>query len=262
MELENDLQRALERNELELHFQPIVALQTRNVVGFEALIRWRHGRLGMIPPDRFIPIAEETGLIVPIGEWVLREACRQTARWQGTYESARDLIASINVSPRQLAHGHWINSVSDALHESGISPATLKVEITESVIMKNPDEGVTLLNDLRQLGAKVAIDDFGTGYSSLALLHRLPLDILKVDRSFVNKMQQSHENAAIVRTIITLASSLNLDVIAEGIETEEQCQQLAELDCAYGQGYLFSRPVDALEATKILEQQDLQLLTY
>lgn len=241
LEMENDLRRALERGELRLDHQPIVKLETSEIDAFEALVRWQHPTLGMVSPEEFIPIAEETGLIIPLGAWVLHEACRQVAEWQQRGWSK--LRVAVNVSSKQLTNRDFIDEVAHALAEHKIPAQTLKLEITESAIMENPETGVAVLRDLRTLGVRIGIDDFGTGYSSLASLHSLPLDVLKVDRSFVSKMVDSQEHTAIVRTIVMLAESLNLSVIAEGIETVEQRGSLDAMGCEYGQGYLFFRPV-------------------
>lgn len=253
LELEHDLRRALERGELQLHYQPIVNLETDKIVAFEALVRWQHPQRGLIYPDRFISIAEETGLIVPLGEWVLNEACRQMTEWKNA--GLGQLMVSVNVSSRQLAEEGFIQMVSSVIQRHDVAPQFLKLEITESVIMENPESGASQLSQLRSLGVRVGIDDFGTGYSSLASLHRLPLDVLKVDRSFVTKMDDSQENTAIVQTIVTLAESLKLSVVAEGIETTEQRGKLGAMGCQYGQGYLFSRPVCWQDAQRLLENQ-------
>ncbi|MCA9149023.1 MAG: EAL domain-containing protein [Planctomycetales bacterium] len=251
LEMEHDLRRALERNELRLYYQPIVRLQGNRIDAFEALVRWEHPQHGMISPEQFIPLAEETGLIVPLGSWVLHEACRQLAEWQ--QRGWHDLRVSVNVSSKQLTNRDFIDEVAHALHTFQVPAATLKLEITESAIMENPETGVEILRELRELGVRIGIDDFGTGYSSLASLHRLPLDVLKVDRSFVSKMVDSQENTAIVRTIMALAESLNLSVIAEGIETPEQHGTLGAMGCEYGQGYLFARPLPSDEVDLLLD---------
>lgn len=257
LELEGDLRRALERTELQLFYQPIVNLSNGEIHGFEALVRWYHPTRGLVTPDNFIRVAEETGLIVPLGGWVLNEACRQVAEWQE--QGYPELMVSVNVSSKQLAAAGFIDAVSMVLVSYAIPPHSLKLEITESAIMENPEAGAAMLSELRALGVCVGIDDFGTGYSSLASLHRLPLDVLKVDRSFVMKMHEAEENLAIVRTIVTLAQSLRLAVVAEGIETHEQCATLAQLGCQYGQGYLFSRPLEAQDADALMKQPPFDL---
>lgn len=253
LELENDLRRAVERNELWLQYQPIVELKSGRLTGFEALVRWQHPRLGLVSPVNFVPIAEETGIIVPIGWWVLREACQQIIQWKEQLPAIGPLMISVNASSKQLSHPDCVQQVAQIIDETGIDPNDLKLELTESAIMDSPELGAQLLAKLRELGVRVGIDDFGTGYSSLAYLHRLPLDVLKVDRSFVSKMIDSQENAAIVRTILALAHSLDLDVVAEGIETDEQRAQLTAMGCEYGQGYLFGRPLDRCVAFELLQ---------
>jgi EAL domain-containing protein (putative c-di-GMP-specific phosphodiesterase class I) len=207
---------------------------------------------GQVAPDKFIPAAEETGMIVPIGAWVLREACRQTMSWQKQSPQLPDLIVSVNVSSRQLAYRDILRDVEDVLESTSIRPECLKLEVTESAIMDNPEDVAKMLRRLREMGVRIGVDDFGTGYSSLAYLHRLPLDVLKIDRSFVHGLIQGTENVAIVKTIVSLAANLNLDVIAEGIETEEQREILLSMGCKYGQGYLFSRPIDGRALFRLL----------
>lgn len=254
LELESELRRAVERDELLLHYQPIFDLRSGLLAGFEALVRWKHARLGLVPPVDFIPIAEETGVIVQLGWWVLREACRQMVAWQVAFPSTGSLVINVNVSSKQLAQPDFVDMVARVIGEIGIDPSVLKLELTEGTIMDNPELGTRMLDQLRQMGVRVGIDDFGTGYSSLAYLHRLPLDVLKIDRSFVRKMLDSQENAAIVRTILSLAQSLGLDVVAEGIELEAERDQLAAMGCQYGQGYWFSRPLDPEAATARLAE--------
>lgn len=255
LDLQNDLRRVLERDELVLNFQPIVLLESGKIVGAEALVRWEHPVHGQVPPDRFIPVAEETGMIVPIGAWVLREACRQTTAWQRQFPALDDLIISVNVSNRQLACGNIRQDVSDVIEKTEIRPEQLKLEVTESAIMDNPEDATRILRELRELGVRIGVDDFGTGYSSLAYLHRLPLDMLKIDRSFVQGLNQTEENNAIVRTIVSLAQNLRLDVVAEGIETVEQRDLLNSIACKYGQGYLFSKPVPGYVFQEMLAEQ-------
>jgi diguanylate cyclase (GGDEF)-like protein/PAS domain S-box-containing protein len=252
LSLQSDLRRVLERDELVLNYQPIVTLETGRTVGTEALVRWHHPVHGQVAPDKFIPAAEETGMIVPIGAWVLREACRQTMSWQKQSPQLPDLIVSVNVSSRQLAYRDILRDVEDVLESTSIRPECLKLEVTESAIMDNPEDVAKMLRRLREMGVRIGVDDFGTGYSSLAYLHRLPLDVLKIDRSFVHGLIQGTENVAIVKTIVSLAANLNLDVIAEGIETEEQREILLSMGCKYGQGYLFSRPIDGRALFRLL----------
>jgi diguanylate cyclase (GGDEF)-like protein len=254
LQLESDLRQAVEQKEFCVYYQPIVSLQTGRLAGFEALVRWNHPRRGLVSPADFIPVAEETGLIVPIGEWVLNEACARVRQWQIDSPSHRSLSLSVNLSARQVAQPDLLNRIKEALDHSKLNPHCLKLEITESVVMENAEAAAQMFKQLRSLGVQLSIDDFGTGYSSLSYLHRFPLNYLKIDRSFVTRLTTDNDNA-IVRTISTLARNLGMEVIAEGIETEEQFQQLKMLGCEYGQGYLFSRPV-ANESVEHLLVQD------
>jgi diguanylate cyclase (GGDEF)-like protein len=254
LQLESDLRQAIEQKEFCVYYQPIVSLQTGRLAGFEALVRWNHPRRGLVSPADFIPVAEETGLIVPIGEWVLNEACARVRQWQIDSPSHRSLSLSVNLSARQVAQPDLLNRIKEALENSKLNPHCLKLEITESVVMENAEAAAQMFKQLRALGVQLSIDDFGTGYSSLSYLHRFPLNYLKIDRSFVMRLTTDNDNA-IVRTISTLARNLGMEVIAEGIETEEQFQQLKMLGCEYGQGYLFSRPV-ANEGVEHLLAQD------
>ncbi len=252
LELEAELRRALEREELCVHYQPIVELKSGGLLGFEALVRWDHPQRGLLPPTAFIPLAEETGLIVPLGQWVLEQACRQAARWQAARALGPPLTISVNLSPRQFQQPSLDLQISRALQRSGLDPTSLKLEITESVIMSDVERTIPVLQKLKAIGVKLALDDFGTGYSSLAYLKRLPLDVLKIDRSFVIGIEQSEDDLAIVRAIISLAQSLRLSITAEGIETTAQAEILTALSCDCGQGYLFSRPVAAAAATRMI----------
>jgi diguanylate cyclase (GGDEF)-like protein len=242
LQLESDLRQAIENKEFCVYYQPIVSLETGRLAGFEALVRWNHPRRGLVSPADFIPVAEETGLIVPIGQWVLNEACADVRQWQLDSPSHRSLSLSVNLSARQVAQPDLLDQIKEALATSKLNPHCLKLEITESVVMENAEAAVLMFKQLRSLGVQLSIDDFGTGYSSLSYLHRFPLNYLKIDRSFVSRLTTDNDNA-IVRTISTLARNLGMEVIAEGIETEEQHQQLKMLGCEYGQGFLFSRPV-------------------
>jgi len=241
--LESDLYRALERGELELHYQPIYRAGSRELVGAEALIRWNHARCGMISPAKFIPLAESTGLIVPIGRWVLREACRQLVRWR---ERAPHLTLSVNLSARQFWQPELVRTVQDAMRDTGAPPEGLVLEITESVLMDVPDAQQTLTR-LKGLGVRLSLDDFGTGYSSLSYLHRFPLDALKIDRSFLNGVTPDSDGTAetIIRSVMVLAHALNLSVTTEGIETEHQARFIEELCGDLLQGFLLSRPLPA-----------------
>lgn len=252
--LEHDLRGALASGtDLWVAYQPIVEMVTSGLAGFEALVRWDHPERGNIPPGVFIPIAESTGLVVTLGTWVLREACRQIAIWQEEREpGSAPLFISVNLSTRQLADPNFVDVVRQVLRETGVEPSWLKLELTESAVMDKAEQSIRLLQELRTLGVKLSIDDFGTGYSSLSYLHKLPIDSLKVDRSFVSAMHQSEENRAIVRIILDLARLLGFDVIAEGIETSADANLLRALACDYGQGYHFARPLPPAEAGKLV----------
>ncbi|HKV42384.1 MAG TPA: EAL domain-containing protein [Blastocatellia bacterium] len=252
MRIETDLRRAIERQEFILHYQPIVSLDTGNLTGFEALVRWRHPEKGLIPPDTFIPVAEESGCIVPMGLWVMREACSQMKLWQEQFSMPNTLSVSVNLSSRQFGHADLLEQVIDTLQSTGLEAGMLKLEITESAVMDNIEVATIILEKLQAIGVELSIDDFGTGYSSLSYLHRLPIDTLKIDRSFVSRINENSENKEIVRTIILLAQTLGKGVVAEGIETKEQLELLRELKCESGQGYLFSRPVDSSSAGQLL----------
>jgi diguanylate cyclase (GGDEF)-like protein/PAS domain S-box-containing protein len=252
LELEYDLRLALERDELLLEYQPIIDLESGAAVGLEALVRWQHPGQGRISPAAFIPIAEETGLIVPIGEWVLREACRQAAAWQALEGVTGNLRISVNLSARQFLDPHLVTHVRSALDASGLPPDLLVLEITESNVMTNADEAVTRLQALRALGVRIAIDDFGTGYSSLAYLHSLPVEILKIDRSFVAGIGEEKDSTPIVAATVRLAQSLGLGIVAEGVETETQVSHLRDFGCGQAQGFLFSAPVPAERVLEVL----------
>jgi len=251
LELETTLRRAVERQEFELHYQPIVLLDTCRLKGFEALIRWQHPERGPVAPSEFITVAEETGLIQPIGWWVLREACRQMRVWQSSMCAGVTTI-SVNLSGKQFMQSDLVDQIEQVLKDTGLDGSSLKLEITESTIIGNIDAVVHTLLRLKGLGVQLAIDDFGTGYSSLSYLHRLPIDTLKIDRSFIANM--SEDNSAIVRAIVALAHHMRLDVVAEGIETADQLAQLIEFGCKYGQGNLFSKPVDSEAAGMLIPQ--------
>ena len=250
--MESTLRRALEGKEFELYFHPKFKLVDGKLVGVEALVRWNHPELGVVGPNRFIPIAEETGLIVPLGAWVLDRACRQSRDWSVKFR--RDVPMAVNLSVGQFNKG-LTRTVSDALAAAGLPPQLLELEVTESMLMKNVDENIDVLRKLSDFGVTIAIDDFGTGYSSLAYLRRFQVDTLKIDQSFVRDVDTNLDDAAIVEAIIALGHSLKLNVVAEGVETEEQKQQLLKLKCDQCQGYLFGEPVPALE----FEQRYLQI---
>ena len=253
LELETELRGALERSELELHYQPIVELGTARIRDFEALIRWRHPRDGLVSPDRFISLAEETGLIVPIGQWVLETACRQLKTWHNRF-GTDDISLSINISARQLQQPDLLSEIVRVLRTNDLPARSLTIEITESLAMRDAAAAAVILGELKQLGVGVAIDDFGTGYSSLSYLHRFPCDVLKIDRSFVSRLGGDRHDHAIVEAIVALAHALDMEVTAEGIETGEQLARLSALRCERGQGYYFSRPVPAHAASELLAQ--------
>ncbi|MBS1795692.1 MAG: PAS domain S-box protein [Acidobacteria bacterium] len=252
LRIENDLRRALDRHELRVFYQPIVDLRTGRIVEFEALVRWLHPEFGLTAPDEFICVAEETGLIVPIGKWVIEEACRQICVWQNLFPRAEPLKVSVNLSAKQLMHPSLVGQVREVLAETGLKPRFLNLEVTESVVMEHSEKALNVLNELSALGIGLSTDDFGTGYSSLSYLHRFPFNHLKIDRSFISKMGTEEKSGEIVRTILMLAQNLRLEAIAEGVETEEQFVRLRELGCNLAQGYFFTKPIAAAEAEKLL----------
>jgi diguanylate cyclase (GGDEF)-like protein len=241
LRLEHDLHGALQRHEFVLHYQPQFSLETRQLMGVEALCRWNHPTLGLVPPNQFIPIAEDVGLIDRLGAWVLEESCRQMIAWD--HAGFRVPRLAVNLSVRELERTNLVDEITDILQRTGITPDRLELEVTESMIMRNPEVGIQTLAALRELGVTLAVDDFGTGYSSLAYLKRLPLNRLKIDRSFVEKLTQDPNDDAIVRAILALGRSLGLETLAEGIETLAQVDFLVAEGCVEGQGYLFSRPL-------------------
>jgi diguanylate cyclase (GGDEF)-like protein/PAS domain S-box-containing protein len=250
LQLETDLRRAIDRQEFTIYYQPIISLPTGKITGFEALIRWFHPEKGLIMNDKFIPVAEETGLIIPIGRWVLREACIQLNKWQEKFKTEKPLTMSVNISGKQFNHPNLIDQVTQILRETGTDASDLKLEITESTIMENAENARKMLRQLREMNIQLQIDDFGTGYSSLSYLHWFPVNTLKIDRSFVSRIGSDDENLEIVKTIVLLARNLKMNVIAEGIETEEQLQHLRDLKCDHGQGFYFSKPMH----TDIIEE--------
>ncbi len=251
MQTESDLGYALERNEFCLHYQPIIKLNSTALMGFEALIRWNHPTRGLVSPAEFIPLSEDTGLVIPMTFWVIREVCEQINKWQKLSPKQKLITVSVNISGKHFAEPDMVEQIEQILSETKVNPLSLKLEITESAVMANAENAIEMLRRLKNLGLQLSIDDFGTGYSSLSYLHRFPTDTLKVDRSFVNKIQAGSENCEIVKTIVSLAKALNMKVIAEGIETVEQFRLLQNLDCEYGQGFLFSRPVPQPEAESL-----------
>ena len=255
LEVENDLRAGLRDETFVLHFQPIVALTDRRTLGFEALVRWQRTPNVLVYPGDFITIAEESGLIVPLGFWVMEQACRAAVRWNAAHATQTARWVSVNVSPRQFRCDDMVERVRTILHETGTAPRLLKIEITESVAMENTERAASVLRDLRALGVGISIDDFGTGYSSLSSLHRLPFDTLKIDRSFVEAMDRDGDG--IVRTVLGLARSLHLGVVAEGTETEAQVTALAALGCDQAQGYHFSRPMPEAAVTAMIAPVEL-----
>ncbi|HMS42097.1 MAG TPA: EAL domain-containing protein, partial [Pyrinomonadaceae bacterium] len=253
LRIETDLRHALERHEFEVNYQPIVSLRTGKVVEFEALLRWRHPEYGLVAPNEFISVAEETGLIIPIGRWILEEACRQTVEWQKRFPAFKSVPISVNLSAKQLMHPNLTTQVREILFKTSLKAKCLQLEVTESTVMEHHETAQQVLNELHDIGAHISTDDFGTGYSSLSYLHRFPFDRLKIDRSFINRMDSNEKCEAIVRTLLLLGQNLNLEIVAEGIETEKQLRQLQNLGCDYGQGYLFSKPVSAMKAEKLLQ---------
>ncbi|MEM7784362.1 MAG: EAL domain-containing protein [Planctomycetota bacterium] len=250
LELGSEIRHAVSRHELYLAYQPIVDLQKKETIGFETLLRWRHPVHGEISPHKFIPIAESNGSIIDIGNWVLENSCKQLKKWNDAYR--KSLMASINVSIQQVNSDEWDSELVNLLVSIDLDPSLIRLEITESMLMKDAEETIALLCKTRRTGIKIGLDDFGTGYSSLAYLHQIPMDILKIDRSFINQMNQSDKNLAIVKSIIALAKSLNLLIVAEGIETQEQLNQVRDLGVQMGQGYLFSKPLRAEKAESLI----------
>ncbi len=253
LETENELRHAIEHGELRVHYQPKVELATGRIVGVEALVRWEHTQRGLVPPAEFIPLAEETGLILPLGRWVMEEACRQMKAWHEQCHSDPPLTLSVNLSPSQFQHPTIVEDVAQVLRETGLSAGSLELEITESAAMEDAEGSIAMLGRLKALGLKLGIDDFGTGYSSLSYLKRFPVDTLKIDKSFVGVLGQGAEGTAIVESVITLAHALGLQVTAEGLETAEQLAQLRVLGCELAQGYYFSVPLPAEAAGALLE---------
>jgi EAL domain-containing protein (putative c-di-GMP-specific phosphodiesterase class I) len=254
LELRADLQRAIASDQLELHYQPVARLGDGQVSGLEALLRWNHPERGLVPPDQFIPFAEEMGLIVPIGRWVLREGCRQARALQDILPADPPLSMAVNLSVKQLQHSDIVGDVRDALEQSGLAPASLTLEITETVMMTDTELAVKRLKELKDLGVRLAMDDFGTGYSSLSYLSKFPVDILKMDRSFLRE-DASPETAGLATAVVSLGETLDLEVVAEGIEQPEQWNTLRDLGCDLGQGFYFARPMNADATVEFLRAQ-------
>jgi diguanylate cyclase (GGDEF)-like protein/PAS domain S-box-containing protein len=255
LKIETELRHSVHRNEFVMHYQPIVSLTHGRIVGFEGLVRWQHPERGLVSPDHFIAIAEETGLIVPLGWWVLRECCRQTRRWQHQFPSDPQLWVSVNMSGKLFMKPDMVDEMLGILEETGLEPGSLRLEVTENVVMDHADTAVRNLMELRGLGVQLSIDDFGTGYSSLSYLQRFHYDSLKIDRSFVSKLGTAGDSRAIVETILNLANSLGIGVVAEGIETAEQVDRLRRMQCPHGQGYWFSRPLTVPAAEELMASE-------
>jgi diguanylate cyclase (GGDEF)-like protein len=252
LELETDLRKALENREFVVHYQPILNMKTHQIIGFEALVRWQHPTKGLIPPAEFIPTAEETGIIVPLGYWVLDEASQQIRAWQKQYPADPPLTINVNLSTRQCGQPDLVQKVSEILKKNDLNPASLKFELTESLIVEESGSTAAMLSELREMGIQVQIDDFGTGYSSLSYLHTLPIDTLKIDRSFISRLGSKNDDTEIVHTILSLAHSLGMKVIAEGVETNEQLSSLQAMDCEFVQGFLFAHPINSQAAGALL----------
>jgi EAL domain-containing protein (putative c-di-GMP-specific phosphodiesterase class I) len=245
----------LDNNELILHYQPQIELETKEMIGMEALLRWNHPEIGMVPPMEFIPIAEETGLIVPIGQWVIEEACRQNKAWQE--KGLAQFKVAVNISVIQFQDGNFTRVVEEILNRNKLAPEFLELEITESV-MQNIKESISILSLLKEIGVKISIDDFGTGYSSLNVLKQLTIDYVKIDKSFVSEIDTNSNTASLVKTMIEMGSNLNFEVIAEGIESEQQAEFLNKNGCRFGQGYLYSQPLPAEEIEVFIENKLLK----
>ena len=252
LRLETDLRRSVERQDFRTHYQPIVSLASGEIEGFEALVRWEHPERGLLLPVDFLQVAEETGLIVPIGWCVLKDSCKQIAEWNRKYARTRPLSVNVNLSGRQFLQPDLIDRIKQTLEETELEAGNLRLEITEGVIMEDADAAVAKLKQLTELGVQLHLDDFGTGYSSLSHLHKLPTHTIKIDRSFVGRMTAGNGEAEIVATIVALARSLGMRAAAEGLETDTQLQQLRSLDCDYGQGFFFSKPVDQQNAGQLI----------
>jgi EAL domain-containing protein (putative c-di-GMP-specific phosphodiesterase class I) len=252
LKLEVELRRALERGQFVVCFQPVVDVRRGQVCQVEALLRWQHPERGLIGPGEFIPVAEETGLIIPIGRWVLSEACRQLREWQGEDPGGAPAVVGVNLSPRQFQDPNLVDEVARVLAETGLNPAALELEVTEAVMMPDLDLAVKTLGQLKALGVRIALDDFGSGYSSLAYLARLPIDTIKVDRSFVAQVLDSPASRAVVRAVASFGAQFGMTVVAEGVETEAQFRQVQALGCDYAQGYYFARPAPRAELARIV----------
>jgi EAL domain-containing protein (putative c-di-GMP-specific phosphodiesterase class I) len=255
LQMEHDLRKAMELGQFAVQYQPKIQLHSGELCGFEALVRWNHPERGLLMPEEFIPLAEETGLISAIGLWVLGEACRQTRRWQLAHPGRRAVEISVNVSARQFRQANFVDEVARVLEESGLRPDSLQLEITETVLLDDLKTAVTTLKRLKALGVGLKVDDFGTGYSCLRYLCKLPFDSLKIDRSFTENLAgDSGKSSEVVKTILVMAHNLGMEVVAEGVEDAEQARQLEKLGCEFAQGFYFSKPLSAAEAGNLLAQ--------
>src|SRR3984893_16892109 len=252
LKLETDLRRAMDRDEFRVHYQPIVSLRDCRIIGVEALLRWQRPGFGLVMPGEFVPVAEETGLILLSGLWVLREACRQVRAWNLQFPSDPAFTVAVNISGKQFAQPDLVSQVGDILREECLDPHYLKLELTETVTMRDVERAARILGELKTLGVRLSMDDFGTGYSSLSHLRRFPLDTLKIDRSFVAEMENSSESRAIVQMIMSLGCNLGMEMVAEGVETAKQVSLLKSLGCEYAQGYFFSKPIDQEGMVEVL----------
>jgi predicted signal transduction protein with EAL and GGDEF domain len=259
LKMESDLRKALERKELLLYYQPIISLETQKLIGFEALIRWQHPQRGLITPDSFIPLAEETGLIKELGLWVFETACIQLKKWQTKFTAHSRLGMNINVSPVQLKQPNFVYQIQDIIRKNNLEPQTCRIEITENVMMQNPQIALKILNDIKALNVLLYIDDFGTGYSSLSYLQQFPIDALKIDKSFIKNIDSSAKSAQIVNAIIALGKSFDLQIVAEGTENKMQVNMLKEAHCHNVQGYFFSKPKDTENIEEFLYMKEFDI---
>jgi EAL domain-containing protein (putative c-di-GMP-specific phosphodiesterase class I) len=255
IEMESLLRTAIDEQQFILHYQPLIDLQTGRLTGVEALVRWQHPRRGLVPPMEFIPLAEETGLIVPLGQWTIAESCRQVRHWQKEIPADEPICLNVNLSARQLRHPNIVRDIADALDDSGLLPSRLILEITESVLMIDTAATLSRLFQLKSLGVRLAVDDFGTGYSSFAYLRRFPVDILKIDKSFVDGVATEPTASALVDAMIRIGKTLRLETVAEGVEKADQAERLRTLQCDLGQGYLFARPLPSERITEMLRDK-------
>jgi EAL domain-containing protein (putative c-di-GMP-specific phosphodiesterase class I) len=251
--VEADLRRGVERGEFRMFYQPVVSLEDYRITGFEALLRWQRPHVGTVLPADFISVAEDTGLILPIGKWALREACLQMRIWNQQFASQRMFTVAVNISARQFDQKDLVRGIEEILRETALEPHNLKLELTESMTMRDEERAIEIFRELQSLGVRLCMDDFGTGYSSFRYLRRFGLDVLKIDRSFVSELAENSEGVEIVKALLSLGNSLRMEVIAEGVETGEQVEQLKLLACEYAQGNFFSEPLSQMEATQTLQ---------